>query len=131
MKDNVILLGLVLLIISGILGCGKSDYGLVRGKVLINDTPALKGLTVRFHPQVPGGSYSTGITDDNGNYEMYFSLKRKGVQVGSCKITVDYPDGDGLPVTPEFLNQYNVLPLIYEVKPGRQTYDVRISQPEK
>ena len=131
MKTNVIVSGLALLFVTGMMGCGNSEYGYVHGKVLINDEPAPKGLTVRFHPQIPGGSYSTGITDDNGNYEMHFSLKQKGVQIGANKITVDYPEGDGLPKTPEFLNKYNESPLIYEVKPGRQTYDVKIGQAEK
>jgi hypothetical protein len=123
--------GLVLLLIAGMIGCSGSDYGYVHGKVFINDEPAPKGLVVRFHPQTPGSSYSTGITDDNGNYVMQFSLTRKGVQTGACKIIVEYPEGDGLPKTPKFLNQYNESPLIYEVKPGRQTYDIRISQTQK
>lgn len=136
MKNNIIyqdlfLLGLVLLPATGIIGCGNSDYGYVSGKVFINGEPAPKGLQVRFHPQTRGSSYSTGITDDHGHYEMYFSLTKKGVQTGSCKITADYANDNGLPDTPEFLNKYNKTPLIYDVKPGRQKYDVKIEQPEK
>ena len=131
MTNKIILPGLVFLATASMLGCGGSDYGYVRGKVLINGEPAPKGLVVRFHPQVPGSSWSTGITDDNGNYEMHFSLTKKGVQIGSCKITVDFPEGDGLPSTPEFLNRYNESPFIYEVRPGRQTYDVKIHQPQE
>ena len=120
-----------MLLTASMIGCTQSDYGYVRGKVFINDEPVPKGLVVRFHPLAPGSSYSTGITDDHGNYEMHFSLTKKGVQIGSSKITVAYPDGDGLPKTPEFLNKYNESPLVYEVKPGRQTYDVKISPPGK
>jgi hypothetical protein len=114
------------------MGCrGGSDYGYVTGKVLIDGEPAQKGLMVRFHPQAPGGSFSTGITDEQGNYEMYFSITKKGVQIGANKITVEYSEGDGLPKTPAFLDKYNESPLIYEVKAGRQTYDININNKSK
>jgi hypothetical protein len=133
MKNKRVLLGIVcfLFIISSIIGCNDPNYGYVTGKVLIDGELAQKGLVVRFHPQVSGGSFSTGITDDQGNYEMHFSITKKGVQVGSNKITVEYPEGDGLPKTPEFLNKYNESSLVYNVKSGRQNYDIKIDTKSK
>jgi hypothetical protein len=131
MKHKLILLGIVYFVVSGTIGCNDSGYGYVTGKVLIDGEPAQKGLVVRFHPQIQGGSFSTGITDDQGNYEMHFSITKKGVQIGSNKITVEYPEGDGLPKTPAFLDKYNESPLIYEVKSGKQKYNIEIDTQSK
>jgi len=127
MKNNIILSGLVLLLIMGMIGCGDSRYGYVSGKVFINDEPAPKGLFVRFHPQATGASYSTGVTDAKGNYEMHFSLTKKGVQIGLCKIVIESSDDE----VPKTSGNDNASPLMYEVKPGRQTYDVKISRAKK
>jgi len=132
MKHKLMLLGIAILSAVCIISCkDSSGYGYVTGKVFIDGEPAQRGLIVRFHPQSPGASYSTGVTDENGRYEMNFSLTKKGVQVGLNKITLEFPQGDDLPKTPEFLNKYNESPLTYEVKSGRQSYDIKIEKNKK
>ncbi|MDR1957689.1 MAG: hypothetical protein LBQ54_01350 [Planctomycetaceae bacterium] len=132
MKNRFVWLGTAIFMTTLLVGCNDSKIGYVTGKVLIDGKPAKKDLVVRFHPQAEGGSPSTGITNENGNYEMHFSITKKGVQTGFNRVVVEYPDGEKLPETPGFLKEYNRNPLIYEVRPGRQTYDIHIeSQPKK
>jgi hypothetical protein len=104
--------------------------GYVTGKVLIDGEPAGEGLVVHFQPQTKNGSYSAGITDASGNYELWFSSTVKGVQPGTNKITVKQQQSEESPQTQKplpFLQSFNKnTPLIYEVKRGRQNYDVVI-----
>jgi hypothetical protein len=129
MKNKLILFGFTVLLISGVIGCGDANMGYVRGKVLIDGKPVRKNLVVIFQPQNKDGSPSYGVTDDSGNYELYFSTTKKGVQLGVCKITLEHKRNEDEP--PEkplpFLSSFNKnTPLVYEVKRGKQTYDVVI-----
>ncbi|MDR1140481.1 MAG: hypothetical protein LBL62_02235 [Planctomycetaceae bacterium] len=125
-KNKLILLGFIVFLAVLCIGCGDPNMGYVTGKVWIDDKPAEKGLIVRFQPQASGSSPSSGVTDNNGKYEMHFSITKKGVQTGLCKIIVEYPEEDGLPKTPEFLKTFNNSPPVYKVKSGYQTYDINI-----
>ncbi|MDR3233828.1 MAG: hypothetical protein LBT46_09235 [Planctomycetaceae bacterium] len=110
-------------------GCGGPEYGYVTGKVLIDGEPAGEGLVVHFQPQDKSGSYSAGITDAGGNYELWFSNTVRGVQLGTSKITVKQQQSEDLPQpkTLPFLAAFNKdTALVYDVKRGSQTYDVVI-----
>ncbi|MDR1959836.1 MAG: hypothetical protein LBQ54_12465 [Planctomycetaceae bacterium] len=132
MKNKLVLFGLTIFIAVWTIGCNDAKMGYVTGKVLIDGEPAPKGLTVRFHPQLPGSSFSTGVTDENGNYEMHFSLTKKGVQTGSCRITIDNPEGDGAVRVVNIPVSYREgTDLLYDVKPGRQNYNIEISLKNK
>jgi hypothetical protein len=74
-----------------IAGCGGGDgpqLGYVTGKVTLNGQP-LKGATVTISPAT--GSPSTGIVDQEGNYEMEYKFDRPGVTVGTHPIIVTVP----------------------------------------
>jgi hypothetical protein len=132
MKNKLVFYGLIIFVVTWITGCGDSKMGYVTGKVLIDGQPAQKGLVVYFRPQDSVGSFSTGITDDNGNYEMYFSISKKGAFIGTNKITVEYHDENGEKKISEILNSFNNnFSPIYEVKQGKQTYDIIIDSKAK
>ncbi|MDR1384633.1 MAG: hypothetical protein LBJ67_12445 [Planctomycetaceae bacterium] len=109
-------------------GCGNSDkFGYVSGKVLIDGQPAPEGLIVQFQPLDRNGSPSSSFTDKGGEYELWFSRTVKGVQLGSSTVTVIQQTSDtNLKPTPEYLLAFNEKRETFDVKKGRQTYDVNI-----
>jgi hypothetical protein len=133
MKNKFIFYGLTIFVVTWITGCGDPNMGYVTGKVLIDGQAAKKGLVVYFRPQDSVGSFSTGVTDDHGNYEMYFSISKKGVSIGSNKITVEYHDEEnGDKKISEILNSFNDNSSpTYEVKRGKQTYNIIIGSKTK
>jgi hypothetical protein len=123
---SILLVFLSMLIFSG---CGDPNMAYVSGKVLIDGQPAPEGLIVQFQPLDKNGSPSSSFTDKNGNYELWFSKTVKGAQIGNNKITVRQQQSDDTlqqKILP-FLASFNKnTPLTYEVKGGRQTYDIVI-----
>jgi hypothetical protein len=85
-------------------------------------------MKVYFNPEIKGGSPSIGYTNDAGNFEMIFSLSRKGVEVGTNKVVIENPDGGRPAVTSGILKANNKLlweqPV--EVKKGRQKFNFNI-----
>ncbi|MDR1140603.1 MAG: hypothetical protein LBL62_02855 [Planctomycetaceae bacterium] len=111
-------------------GCDTSGipFGYVTGKITIDDKPAPENMVIYFIPQISGGSPSKGFTDANGNYEMKFSITRKGVEAGSNKVTIENPEG-GKAVVPRNVLKANNKELwtkIIEVKKGKQKLDFNI-----
>jgi hypothetical protein len=110
-------------------GCGNPNLAYVNGKVLIDGQPAPEGLIVQFQPLDKNGSPASSFTDKKGNYELWFSKTVKGAQIGNNKITVilqqnnDIQQQKMLPILASFNKN---TPLTYEVKGGRQTYDIVI-----
>ena len=110
-------------------GCQDSgpELGRVTGTATLDGKP-LPNATVEFQPG-PGGSPSYGTTDENGRYELSYSVGRPGAMVGKHVVRIstfrqDAPDDEGLrPVIeyPELLPpRYNEeSELTAEVKPGR------------
>jgi hypothetical protein len=110
-------------------GCGDPNMAYVSGKVLIDGQPAPESLIVQFQPLDKNGSPSSSFTDKNGNYELWFSKTVKGAQIGNNKITVIQQQNENMPQQKmlPFLASFNKnTPLTYEVKGGRQTYDIVI-----
>ncbi|MDR1493833.1 MAG: hypothetical protein LBT05_14105 [Planctomycetaceae bacterium] len=109
-------------------GCGNSgNFGYVSGKVLIDGQAAPEGLIVRFQPVDKNGSPSSSFTGKNGEYELWFSRTVKGVQLGSSTVTIIQQTSDTeVKPTPEYLLAFNEKREIFDVKKGRQTYDVNI-----
>lgn len=108
------------------LGCGGADgpeMGDVQGTVTLEGQP-LPGAQVIFQPT--NGRPSTGITDDQGKYELQFTTDRSGALAGShqVKITtaIDLPDDTrAAEVVPAQYNRQS--DLVREVKPGPNTID--------
>ncbi|MEI6240419.1 MAG: hypothetical protein WCR51_08510 [Planctomycetia bacterium] len=104
---------------------------------MIDGKTAPAGIRIDFQPQGPGGSPSTGVTDANGRYELFFTPARKGVMPGECRVMLqpsrEYGP-DGTPRIPEALKSLRLpgdyvgdrSPLTRTVKPGRNQIDIAI-----
>jgi hypothetical protein len=126
-KLTFIFLGLTLVLLSG---CDTSPipFGYVTGKLTIDGKPAPAGMKVNFNPEIKGGSPSIGYTNDVGNFEMFFSVTRKGVEIGTSKVVIENPDG-GRPVVPAGILKANNKLLWekpVEVKKKRQKFNFNI-----
>jgi hypothetical protein len=105
------------------LGCGGGagdtpELGTVHGLVKMDGQP-LPDATVRFMP-VEAGRFSTGRTDENGEYELQYSQSAEGAVLGKHKVTIRTYSSDDDNVVPEKVPiQYNnETTLEAEVKPG-------------
>ncbi|MDR1957589.1 MAG: hypothetical protein LBQ54_00835 [Planctomycetaceae bacterium] len=122
--------GLLLILAVFTAGCGDSQKtGYVTGKVTIDGQPAPAGLAVIFYPQDAKVNFpSKGITDANGNYEMSLSFTKKGVHSGVNKVAIENDGGDDSAIVnvkiPRRFNEETEI--TYDVKPGKQTYDINI-----
>lgn len=121
-----------------IAGCGPRGVGATASGILaIDGQPAPAGIRIDFQPEGAQGSPSTGITDDKGRYELWFTPGNKGVMPGECRVMVQRPPVSGpdgprqvsealknlrLPAT--FAGEQS--PLIRTVKPGHNTIDIEI-----
>ena len=124
-KKRLLLLGMVLLAA----GCGRSkgaDAGggpaEVSGRVWFNGQP-LPGGMVRFMATGDESSASVLINPD-GTYRL------RNVPVGKVKICVDTSPLRRLQATPIHVPEkywsFKKTDLTYKVRPGPQTYDIRI-----
>ena len=91
-------------------GCGGSegDLGTVNGKVTLGGKP-VPDATVTFIPE-DGSRQSVGFTDDQGMYELDYTLDKKGASVGLHKVKITtFEESDGKVTKPEvFPAEYNV-----------------------
>ncbi len=125
--DNAMLL--CLLSLPMVLGCGgSSDMGRVKGVVTLDGQPVADA-TVEFTPEGEGRP-STGMTDANGHYELAYSAKVNGAEIGrhNVKITTGgmKPDESGnLVKVPETIPaKYNKKSeLFVEVTSGGNSHD--------
>ncbi|MDR2756252.1 MAG: hypothetical protein LBC20_11145 [Planctomycetaceae bacterium] len=122
-----LLLGFLLILFTG---CNTSGipFGYITGKITIDGKPAPENMVIRFVPQIQGGSPSKGFTDANGNYEMEFSITRKGVEAGPNKVTIENPETGRAVVPPNVLkaNNKELWAKIIDVKKRKQKFDFNI-----
>jgi hypothetical protein len=115
----------------GTAGCGGGGPELapVEGTVTLDGTP-LPNAWVVFQPQGTG-SPSSGITDEEGHYELLYAMGREGAMIGRHTVRVTtyaqgQADANGEPTfTPERVPpRYNSqTELTCEVKSGSNTFD--------
>lgn len=119
-------------------GCGGGDLpelGRVTGRVTLDGTP-LEAATIRFTPEK--GRTSTGITDAEGHYELYYIHSERGALIGRHAVAIstyqpgeaDF-DGTGEPFreAPERIPaKYNESTILNaDVKPEANTFDFDLS----
>lgn len=130
MKTTGKLASMFVLLAITCIGCGggggsdQPDLGTVEGTVTIDEKP-LSGAIVIFTPDE--GRASTGLTDDDGYYELDYVHNEKGAKLGNHTITLTWPqaeDGDTPPaisIPKKYTGAQS--PLKKEVKPGSNTFD--------
>ncbi|NDC54437.1 MAG: hypothetical protein EBZ74_09150 [Planctomycetia bacterium] len=126
-----------------VVGCGPRGVGATASGVLtVDGRPAPAGVRIDFQPDGPRGSPSTGITDDKGRYELWFTPGHRGVMPGECRVMVQRPPvagPDGPREMPEALRTLRIpsafageqSPLIRTVKPGHNSIDIEIDTGSK
>jgi len=90
-----------------------STLGEVRGLILLDGNP-IGGAKLVF--QRDNGSTAEGTSDSLGHYEITFTEKRIGAQVGSNRVTVSKTDKDGRELVRSAYNSQSTLMRI--VQPG-------------
>jgi len=125
-------------VVIALAGCGRDGVGATAvGVVTIDGKPAPAGIQIDFQPLGPGGSTSTGITDAQGRYDLFFTAARRGVMPGECQVRLsitDAPGPNGIPTVPEQLKGVRLpeayrgdgSPLTRTVKPGHNTINIEI-----
>lgn len=122
---------------AAMVGCwGRTPGATASGTVTIDGKTAPAGIRVDFQPVGPGGSMSSGFTDDRGRYELRFNANLKGVMPGESVVRLSLPEGggpDGSSGLPEALRQVRIPDSMGErsqftrtVKPGANTIDIEI-----
>ncbi len=113
-----------LLIMSGCGGHGnRPPLGTVHGTVTLDGKPLPRAI-VAFQPIDPART-STGITDDDGKYELIYIRQDKGAKVGAHRVRISAAKADKSPLLPPRYNIESVLKA--EVRPGDNTLDFSLS----
>ena len=89
-KGGVVIARLSLLGVIGLCGCGGSDHpevGHVTGVVTVDGKP-LNNAIVNFTPQTAGRA-STGLTDEEGRYELLYTADVSGAVIGAHNVTLE------------------------------------------
>lgn len=99
-------------------GCGRGDLpalALTKGIVKLNGQP-LAAATVRFQPVANEGTYSTAVTNHNGEFELKYNRKTRGAILGKhlVTITTGHPDNENENGEPAPIPE--ILPDIYHKK---------------
>jgi hypothetical protein len=99
------------------------ELGYVSGKITVGGKPQA-GIKVNFSPKVKEiegirdknqrARDSFGVTDDQGNYTLYYTQDIPGVKVGQCRVTMEASDPK-IPIPPKYLGTQDVTE---EVLPG-------------
>lgn len=80
---NKILCAVAILLVAG---CGSSDIGRVTGKITIDGAP-LQNASVYFYPE-PTGRPSSGMTDEQGQYDLVYTRGVNGAQIGEHRVEI-------------------------------------------
>ena len=111
-------------------GCGGDGLNLapVSGTVTLDGKP-VKGASLEFIPQAPGGSVAYGTTDENGYYSMYFGSSGTGAVIGRSLVRITSDDvvsiaGKNYERMEVFPQKYNVnSELFVDVVSGSNKFD--------
>lgn len=82
---------LALVLVVAISGCSGSTPVKVKGKVTLDGKP-LPNSTVKFIPSAEGGREATGVTDENGAFQLETFSSGDGALPGNYKVTVQYQE---------------------------------------
>lgn len=108
-------------------GCGKdASLAEVTGKVTYDGKPVAHA-AVEFRP-LGDGKQSIGYSDEDGNYELQYTLSQIGALIGRHKIVVRIypPEGqEPVPVPDKYGSKSSAE---FEVKPGSNRFDIELKE---
>jgi hypothetical protein len=142
MPGRFYLTAIVILTIAALAGCGEAlpEFGQVTGVVTVKGQPK-KGLFVTFMPEPSEGKElsinAAGETDEQGKFELRYVFKGEegvGAPVGPHRVLVHDPRfssiPQGAPLPPRWFSidydNPSKTPLRFEVKPGPQTFEIKL-----
>lgn len=123
-----------------LVGCGGAgdypDMGEVTGTVTMDGKP-LPDALVTFQPE--GGRPSSGVTDEDGYYELIYSAQMKGAKSGDHMVSISTylppgPGDDGMfsEGSPETVPvQYNTKTVLTRKVTGNMTFDFELESSGK
>lgn len=126
-RFSMIFAALALALTAGCGGRDLPDLAPVTGTVKLDGEP-LPNVLVSFYPQ-SGGRPGTGVTDEQGKYELLYVDREKGTKLGPnrVEVTMMWPDGEPTPgvkdkVPPAYQGANSTLS--FEVQAGKNVYDI-------
>ena len=123
-------LGLLVLSLS-IIGCGEMKVAPVSGTVTLDGAP-LDRASVMFLPE-GGGRPSFGVTDENGEYTLAYSMHEDGAEVGPCEVKIstrmqaEDAEDDGQLAPERVPARYLEDPVKVTVEPKSNTIDIALT----
>jgi hypothetical protein len=108
-------------------GCNKGPpVGKVSGKITYKGQPVGQA-RIDFRP-VGDGKQSVGYSDNQGQYEMQFTMSQSGALVGRHKVSVRMESEPGQKPVP-VPDKYAKSQVDYEVKPGSNVFNIELGTP--
>ena len=110
----------------GLAGCSDSKVAPVSGTITFDEQP-LKNAKIVFQPKK--GRASSAMTNDQGYYELEYTVKEKGALIGTHKVRITTYQSTDEKVSPELLPEkyHSKTTLSKEVKPGSNTIDFKLT----
>jgi len=107
-------------------GAERPELGYVSGTVTMNSEP-VKNINVILKPTE--GRAAMGVTDDDGHYEVEYTVDEKGTKIGPNVVSLEWPHGfmPTFPLSERYRADKTALKL--DVKPGNNTFDIKL-EPE-
>src|SRR5689334_3036994 len=106
-------------------GCGQSgpDVAPVKGRITLDSQP-LANVGVQFQPE-GGMRPSSGGTDDNGEYELFYKRGVMGARIGPNKVRIiTDPNDPKAPTVPDRYKTQSELKV--DVKPGNNEFNFEL-----
>jgi hypothetical protein len=111
--------------LSWISGCSEGpELGDVHGIVTYNKQP-VHGAVIEFRP-VGEGKQSVGYSNEQGEYELQYTLQRGGALIGRHKVSVRVhpPVGAKAPPVPAKFGRNSEVE--FDVQPGSNQFDIEL-----
>jgi hypothetical protein len=125
--------GLLLLLATAVIGCGSSDRVHVNGRIVRQDGSPVAGSRVTFRSPATG-AWASGVTDNNGYYELGTEETGEGIAPGEYEVAVTEDQGDWDHPKPPTIHAKYTSPktsgLSFTVEAGSdRSYDLELETP--
>jgi hypothetical protein len=114
-------------------GCGDMKVAPVRGVVTLDGKP-LSRASVTFQPEA-GGRPSFGVSDENGNYRLGYSMNEEGAEIGNCKVRIttalEQGEEGSKRAAEKVPAKYFKEPLVVAVEPKSNTINLELTSAPK